>query len=538
MTPWRARAPRLCALLPLFGALVALACTRDKHARVRRIPVSPLEIAVAGSAWPASSAGSGAGKSSRKSVLEHHGGSTRAGVYTDPAFTRGRAARLHRDRSFAAKMSGPTYAQPLYVAATQASRDLVVVATEQNQVVAFGGQDGHVVWQRALGLPVPKSELPCGNLDPLGITGTPAVDPASRTLFVDAMIRGPNGPRHSIFGLSLEDGSTRRGWPVDVDASVRFNGLPFHSRFQNQRSGLLIAKGNLYVPYGGHFGDCGEYRGWVVGVPLENPSAPFAWVTRGVGGGIWAPSAIVWDGAWLYVTTGNTKNAREWGGGEAVVRLSPNLSFAETENDYFTPADWRGLDRDDDDLGGSGPVLLSLRSGAPSDLAIALGKDGKAYLLDRDHLGGEAHALREEMVSTDAIITAPATYRSGAGDYVTFVGNGVGCSHRTKDGTVTARVTAGSPPGLSIAWCAEPGGKGSPIVTSTPGGTDTIVWRVSAETDNKLYGYDGETGNVIFDGGGRDERMRSVRRFQAPIVANGRLFVAGDDELYAFAPGD
>ncbi len=80
-------------------------------------------------------------------------------------------------------------------------------------------------------------------------------------------------------------------------------------RDQNQRGALLILDGRLYVPYGGHFGDCGDYYGWVVGISLRNPRVVVSWRTRARGGGIWAPGGITSDGPSLFVVTGNTLGA-------------------------------------------------------------------------------------------------------------------------------------------------------------------------------------------------------------------------------------
>ena len=75
---------------------------------------------------------------------------------------------------------------------------------------------------------------------------------------------------------------------------------------QNERGALIIVKDMLYVPYGGHYGDCGQYHGWVVGVSLSDPTEVVAWATRAQAGGIWAPGGIASDGTSLFVATGNT----------------------------------------------------------------------------------------------------------------------------------------------------------------------------------------------------------------------------------------
>jgi hypothetical protein len=80
------------------------------------------------------------------------------------------------------------------------------------------------------------------------------------------------------------------------------------------------------------------------------------------------------------------------------------------------------------------------------------------------------------------------------------------------------------------------GGLGSPMVTQTQlDGGDTIVWVVGAEGDTKLHGFDGDAGTQVFDGGNAAETMSGgVRRYVTPIAVKGRIFVAGDNRVYAF----
>lgn len=71
-------------------------------------------------------------------------------------------------------------------------------------------------------------------------------------------------------------------------------------------------------------------------------------------------------------------------------------------------------------------------------------------------------------------------------------------------------------------------------MTTTDGRSGPIVWTVGAESSNRLHGYDGETGEVLFAGGGPDEQMGRVQNFQTPIVVDGRIFVAANGQVYAF----
>src|SRR6266566_5465957 len=92
------------------------------------------------------------------------------------------------------------------------------------------------VWRRQLGTPVSRGALSCGDIDPLGITGTPVIDEAKGTIYLDAAVSAPGGPAHQVFALSLANGMTLPGWPVDVGNALRAKG--FVARDQNERGAL------------------------------------------------------------------------------------------------------------------------------------------------------------------------------------------------------------------------------------------------------------------------------------------------------------
>jgi PQQ enzyme repeat len=469
-----------------------------------------------------------------KSVLTYHGDVARSGAFVVPGLTWERARALRLDTGFQASFPGHVYAQPLYWRGSGLGPALLIVATEDDRVHALDAATGKPIWDRSLGQPVPLGSLPCGNIDPLGVTGTPVIDEASQAIFLDAVAAGSSGPRHLVFALSLRDGSVIQGWPVDVGEALKGIGQTFNAGDQNQRGALTILDGSVYVPFGGHFGDCGDYHGRVVGISIENPKSVRAWSTRASGGGIWAPGGISSDGRALYVATGNTMRAKDWSDGEAVIRLAPDLRRSNSSDDAFAPSDWRALDDEDADLGGTNPLLLDVPSGeATQPLVLALGKDGRAYLLDRRRLGGIGGSLAVETVATDPIRTAPAAYPAPDGVFVALQGEGANCPAR--EGNLTAlEVRPGAPPTISTAWCATMRGRGSPIVTTTDGRSNPIVWILGAEGDNRLHGYRGDTGEPIFAGGGSNEAMSGLHHFQTLIVARDRLYVAGDGHVYAF----
>jgi hypothetical protein len=459
-------------------------------------------------------------------VTQEHNNLSRDGLYIDSAFTPSAAASVTRDLNFNGTISGNVYAQPLYIENGPGGAAMVIVVTESNNVYALDALTGTVIWQRNnIGPPV-TSGLPCGNISPLGITGTPVVDLASRSLFFDAMIDGAT-KKHFIYSLNVDTGATNPGWPVDVNATATYNGTTFTSLVQNERGALALVNGRVYVSYSGHLGDCGMYHGWVVGVDVNNPSNVMAWATTAIAGGIWGHGGVASDGTNMFVVTGNTMmTSGIWGGGEAIIRLQAGPIWSGQPTDYWAPADWFTLDQGDTDLGGCSATLIDVPGATPSQLVLALGKDGKAYLLNRNNLGGITLPVASANLPSAVRGQSAATYRTTQGTYFVF---------HTENNAVSAyKITSTNPPTIVSAWSVSQTGLGSAWVTSTDGTSNVIVWVVGAGGDQRLHGYNGDTGAVIYAGGGANETMTGTRRWNTGIVARGRIYFAADNKVYAF----
>lgn len=460
-------------------------------------------------------------------VTQEHNNPSRDGVYIDAAFTPSAAASLMRDLNFDGTIVGHVYAQPLYIEGGP-DGPMIIAVTESNNVYALNAITGAVIWQRTDIGPSVSSGLPCSNINPVGITGTPVVDLASRRLFFDALIDGTI-KKHFVYSLDVDTGATTPGWPVDVNATASYHGMTFESRIQEERGALALVDGVVYVAYSGESGDCDNYHGWVVGVDINSPTNVHAWATTAVGGGIWGHGGVASDGSNMFVVTGNTFNTGgNWMGGEAIIRLQRGPTWTGQPTDYWAPTNWLHLDITDTDLGGVSATVIDVRGATPSRLVLALGKDSNAYLLNRDNPGGVTSPVAQANVFGTNRGTSTVAYETNQGMYFAF--------HNEANAIKAYRITRTIPPTIVFAWSQNQTGRGSPWVTATSRTDNTIVWVVgtTGQGDQRLHGYDGDTGTEIYSGGGANELMTGTRQWNTGIVARGRVYFGADNKIYAF----
>jgi len=267
-------------------------------------------------------------------------------------------------RTWRRQLDGAVYAEPLVVGKH------VIVATEGDSLYALDPTTGSVKWHTNVGSPVPLSSLPCGNIDPLGITGTPVYDPATGLVFAVAEV---NGPAHILVGVDATSGRVKVRRSVDTDG--------MDPRAHQQRGALTLAHGMVYITYGGLDGDCSDYIGRVVASRTDGQGPLLVYrVPTPREGGIWTPPGASVDAAGnLYVSVGNGAiTGGQWDHSDSVLKLSPTLQL----EDAFAPTSWGPENANDEDLGSQGPVLL------PNNFIFAAGKSGKGYVLRANALGG------------------------------------------------------------------------------------------------------------------------------------------------------
>jgi outer membrane protein assembly factor BamB len=261
-------------------------------------------------------------------------------------------------------LDGAVYAEPLVVG------NRVIVATEGDTLYALDPATGSVQWHTNVGSPVPQSSLPCGNIDPLGITGTPVYDPATGLVFAVAEV---TGPAHILVGLDVTTGEVKVRRSVDTDG--------MDPRAHQERGALTLANGRVYINYGGLDGDCSDYIGRVVASRTDGQGPLLVYrVPTTREGGIWTPPGASVDAAGnLYVSVGNGEVTEgQWDHSDSILKLSPTLQL----EDGFAPTSWGPENAADADMGSQGPVLL------PDNFVFAAGKSGKGYVLHANALGG------------------------------------------------------------------------------------------------------------------------------------------------------
>jgi hypothetical protein len=419
------------------------------------------------------------------------------------------------------------WASPLYLENGPGGKGVFIAVTLSNVVYALDEITGTVVWMNSIGTPPDVGFAKCGNTT--GITSTPVIDVASRTIYVAGVVNGAGGVTHEVHALGVDDGKEKSGWPVNV-GNLKGNGtLPFHQEAYNQRGALSLVNGIVYVPYGGHIGDCNDYHGWVVAINASNPTMAGAWSTGGQGEAIWAAGGMASAGDGVFAVTGNAN-----GGGathldsEEVVHVT-GLAQVDRNTGIFYPTGWRGMDQGDLDFGSVSPVVITVPGATPSTLVAATAKDGHFYLLNPTNLGGMGGQLVDLMIADSgmSIKAAQAAYVSSTGVHVVMNASATHCPMGTNGGIISVLVGPGSPPTAKPAWCAG-GGNASPIATSTDGQNETIVW----DYNGGLRGYDGDTGATVASPNGA---CGNVRQWTSPIAVKGRIVVGADGKLCSWS---
>ena len=379
-------------------------------------------------------------------------------------------------KAWSAKLDGAVYAEPLVVGGH------VIAATEGDSVYSLDPATGATLWRQHVGTPIARSTLPCGNIDPLGITSTPAYDATSNTIFA---VAEQTGPKHVLYAFDPATGAVR--WSRGVD-------LPGDDpRPHQQRAALAVGNGYVYIGFGGLAGDCGQYVGEVVGVPTSGQGSTISYrVPVAREGAVWATGCPVIDAAGnLYVATGNGSSTSKYDGSDSVVELSPSLTLLSR----FAPSVWASDNAADLDLGSLSPVLL------PGGFVFSAGKRGVGYTMRQGNLGG----IGKQLSSASVCGAFGGAAQNGTTIYVPCVSE-------------LRQVTIGGDGSITVGWTNGSAGN-APVVG---GGA---VWSTASDT---LFALDPATGKTR-----ASIAVGSLPHFASPTLWNGLVLVGTMSGVFA-----
>ncbi|TMF20199.1 MAG: hypothetical protein E6I36_10865 [Chloroflexi bacterium] len=223
-------------------------------------------------------------------------------------------------------LDGQVYAEPLVF------NGIVYTATLQGTVYAINQSDGTIAWSKNVGAPHPVGSGQCGNINPLGILGTPVIDTAANRIYVSEILNVDSA--WHVFGIDLSSHL------VVMDTQIPSGvGTGLDWTIEQQRGALALGNGYVYVPFGGRIGDCGPYHGWVIGVPTNGSTSVTFYESPSTAEGIWAPGGVVLDDSTgnAFFATGNAIPCSGAVNSDSVIRTASTLGTATS---FFQPLDW------------------------------------------------------------------------------------------------------------------------------------------------------------------------------------------------------
>lgn len=517
-------------------------------------------------------------------VLTYHNDIARTGQNTsETILTPANVNTTQFGKLFSHSIDGYAYAQPLYFAnltmgagTTQAGtvHNVFFIETENNSVYAFdadtnGGANASPLWQVSLidsahgagsgEKPVPNGVLSTADIVPqVGITGTPVIDPATKTMYVVAKSTISNSTfMQRLHALDITTGQEKFGGPIQLAAHVTGNGngslnnvLQFDSKWENNRAGLLLLNGIVYIGFASH-GDNGAWHGWILAynaATLQQTSA-YCFTPNGEGSGVWQGgaglAADVPDPAnhpygRMFVTTGNGtydattpyKNTMNFGDDDVRLDLTNGVI---TVQDAFTPSNQANLSSSDQDLGAGGPVLLPPQAGAHPNELVQVGKSGTIYVVDRDAMGGYSTAsnndVQELTTEIGGVWGMPAYWNGSV--YVW------GKNDNLKAYSLTNGKLSGGPTSVGPDESGFPGP--TPAISSS-GATNGIVWTIQTDAYQSngpsiLQAYDAtNVGDALYNSSQNASRdvAPTATKFTVPTVTNGKVYVGGANKVAVY----
>jgi hypothetical protein len=471
---------------------------------------------------------------------------------------------------FSYPLDGFAYASPVYASSVsipgQGTHEVVYVATEHDSIYAFDatGRTATPFWKDSFINPgagittVPAADVgECCDIAPeIGISGTPVIDPATNTMYVVVKTKEVSGGSTNyvqrLHAIDIATGAEKFGGPVTINASVPGTGagsvngqVPFSALHENQHTSMSLIDGTLYFGFSSH-GDFQPYHGWIFAYNPTTLAQKWAvnLTPNQEGAGVWmSGSGIASDSTGnLYFITGDGEFDANTGGkdyGDVYMRMSPTGAVL----DYFAPSNTDQINSNNFDLGSGAALLLPDQPGAHPHEMVGAGKDGTVYLVDRDNMG------HFNATSNTNIQTLPKIFPNGnpePGNYCAPVYfNGVvyfGPLNDTIQGFSLSNGLLSTSATLRSSETFPD--RGAAISVSSNGATaNGILWAVqrNANSPGDLRAYDlsSSSGGQLHeiynsDQAGSRDTLGVAAKFVSPVVANGRVFVGGTNQLTVY----
>jgi hypothetical protein len=525
-------------------------------------------------------------------VLTYHNNLARDG--TNPqeyALTAPTVSTNTFGKLFSCPVDGAVYTQPLWVPGLSingATRNVIFVATQHDSVFAFDADANPCVqyWKANLleaahGGTAGETPVPCelglapfycqvgagaGDIQPeIGVTGTPVIDAATNTIYV--VSKSENTATGTFYqrlhALDLATGEIEKfNGPELIAASVPGTGdgssggmVAFNSQAENQRPGLALANGTVYLTWAAHE-DEPPYHGWVIGysaADVQTQVSVYNTTPNGGLGGIWSGGGApaVDSGGDIYVSTGNgifdegSGMPMENDYGDSILRLSPIVGHTPNGQNlqlagWFTPYDQLALSQNDTDVGSGAVVLLPDQNSEPTHLLAEVGKEGVVYLIDRDNMGQFQATNNSQIVQSfngpsSGLWGSPAFWQNAL-----YIGGQSDALKQFTFDSSTGQFDT-TPSSQSAHVFGYPGD--SPSVSSQ-GASNGIVWAIDASQYGPpapgpgpavLHAYDAtnlatEYWNSTQAPNNRDQAGNAVK-FVPPTIANGKVYVSTRSEI-------
>lgn len=516
-------------------------------------------------------------------VLTQHNDMGRTGRNTtETILTPDNVSSGNFGRLYSVPLDGQAYAQPLYMSSVQMgakSYSVVFVATEHDSVYALdSNNDGATLWQASLldtahgastgATTDPESDTGCPDVDgpEYGIMGTPVIDPTTNTLYVVSLTYENDYPVQRLHALDVTSGNEKFGGPVTIQATVPGTGagssngyVSFDPKWSNQRPGLLLLNGNVYISWAAHCDDS-PWHGWVMGYNAATLAQTGVLVTtpNGTAGGIWMSGAglaadnVGSSAPRMFVPTGNGSFDSNGDYGDSILRL--NLLNGIQVADSFTPSNEDALNNADADLGAGGVMVLpdDLPGSAYAHLALQLGKppifsdpNATMFLFNRDSLGGYNASGNNVVAQVGALPGLWGTpsfwnnniyfwgYNDALRQYSLTFNNG----QPQLMLTATSHDNEYSPENTNHFL-------GSTSSISSNGSSNGIVWtddwRSGGQTSlltQVLYAHDAANVSTTLWSSAQNADRDSAgpaQKWAVPTVADGKVFLAANDQLNVY----